>query len=155
MARFTRSIEIAAPLERVYEFHLNPSNLTLIAPPFSRTELVATTDPQLKVGTRVTVRSIQAGIHVKIEAEVIALEAPVILRDRQVVGPFHHWTHTHRFETIDGGTRLTDEIEYSLPMGPLGGVVMGRVVAHELREMFAYRQEQTRKILEDAVRESD
>ena len=148
MPKFRRSIEIKAPLEQVFEFHLHPANVVLIAPPVSKTTLLATTDPVLKVGSRVTVRSIQAGLHVRMEAEVVALERARLLKDTQVYGPFRSWTHTHTFEPIEGGTRLTDHVEYALPLGLLGGLAMGRTVAREIEAVFTYRQERTRLLLE-------
>ncbi|HET6384447.1 MAG TPA: SRPBCC family protein [Armatimonadota bacterium] len=152
MPRFTRSVEISAPIDQVFEFHTNPRNIIRVAPPGSHTELVSASDETLKPGSRVIVRSTQAGIPVRIEAEVTRIEAPNLLQDRQVSGPFAHWIHTHRFEKTPGGARLIDEIDYELPMGPLGSFLMGRLVARELRETFAYRQEQTRRLLENPVR---
>ena len=40
---------------------------------------------------------------------------------------------------IEGGTRMTDEVEYALPFGPLGDVVNRLVVRGELRQIFGYR----------------
>jgi uncharacterized protein len=148
MSQFSKSTVIRAPIERVFAFHLDPANLPRVAPPETKARLVKCTYPSLQPGARVTVRSVQSGIPVQIEAEVVALEAPTLLQDRQIRGPFAHWVHTHRFESLPEGTRLTDSIDYSLPLGPLGGLVMGRTVERDLEATFAYRHEQTRRILE-------
>lgn len=59
--------------------------------------------------------------------------------DSQVRGPFAAWSHRHGFEaTDDGGTLVTDEIEYRLPFGPVGGLA-APVVNARLRRAFGYR----------------
>jgi ligand-binding SRPBCC domain-containing protein len=147
MPRFARSIEIAAPIERVFDFHLDPRNIIQIAPPANRPEVLSCTQSPLQVGCRVVVSSVQAGIPVRMEAEVVILDPPYVMQDRQVHGPFHHWVHTHRFEQTSGGTRLTDDIDYSLPLGL--GRVMSRLIRRELEITFTFRQDATRRILEN------
>lgn len=148
MPRFTRSIDIKAPVEAVFAFHLDPANLVRIAPAGTRSRLLSCTGTPIQVGSRVVVQSVQAGIPVQIEAEVVTLDPPNLLEDRQVRGPFAWWTHRHTFEEIPGGTRLTDEVDYALPMGALGGFVMGRTVERELKANFEHRQSETRRLLE-------
>jgi ligand-binding SRPBCC domain-containing protein len=43
--------------------------------------------------------------------------------------------------TDDGGTRLTDEVRYALPLGPLGDVVHALAIRRQLRVIFDYRHE--------------
>lgn len=148
MPRFTRTIEIAVPIEKLFEFHVDPANLVFIAPASSKTELVSTSDATLKVGSRVVVRSHQAGIPIRMEAEVIELDPPRLMRDHQVSGPFGRWVHTHHFESTPTGSRLTDDVDYALPMGPLGGLVMGHIIAKQVEQMFTFRQEKTKELLE-------
>jgi uncharacterized protein (TIGR01777 family) len=62
--------------------------------------------------------------------------------DVQRSGPFSNWRHTHRF--IDEGnsaSTLEDDIEYSLPAGPLGALLAGNFIEAKLRALFAYRHE--------------
>ncbi|MCA1594905.1 MAG: SRPBCC family protein [Chloroflexi bacterium] len=149
MPQFRRTIDIKAPVAAVFAFHLDPSNLVRIAPQGTRSRLMSCTGIPIQVGSRVVVQSIQAGIPVQIEAEVVALDPPHVLEDRQVRGPFARWRHRHTFEEIPGGTRLTDEVDYALPMGALGGLVMGRTVERELKANFEFRQSETRRLLEE------
>jgi len=69
--------------------------------------------------------------------------------DRQAQGPFQHWTHTHRFDPVDGESdraTLTDRIEYKLPGGALGRQV-APWLEDELRRQFTYRHRVTRRDL--------
>lgn len=62
--------------------------------------------------------------------------------DEQVEGPFTHWQHLHLFEP-DGpdACRLTDRIEFALPLGAAGAVAGSRVVRHRIERMLRYRHE--------------
>lgn len=60
--------------------------------------------------------------------------------DTQVKGPYSVWHHTHRFERIDEcTTRMTDEVNYSLPMGKIGALAGGAFVEKDIQTIFAYR----------------
>jgi ligand-binding SRPBCC domain-containing protein len=145
---FTKSVFIRATVEKVFDFHLDPQNLARIAPPATKTELVSSTENPLQLGSHVVVRSVQAGIVVLIEAEVVVLDAPRHLEDKQIRGPFKKWIHSHTFEAREGGMQLTDDVEYELPMGGLGSLVMGRTVARELDANFDFRHQATKRMLE-------
>lgn len=65
-------------------------------------------------------------------------------RDVQLAGPFARWSHLHRFEA--GGPSssvLSDEIDYALPLGPVGGAAAGWYVADSLDRLFAWRHART------------
>ena len=74
-------------------------------------------------------------------------------RDEQVKGPFAHWVHTHTVEADPaGGSTLTDDVEYRLPMGALGAAFGGGMVRRRLDTMFAFRHRRTREDLERHAR---
>jgi ligand-binding SRPBCC domain-containing protein len=68
-----------------------------------------------------------------------------LFTDEQVTGPMQSWVHRHQFTTVDGKTRLTDAIAYSLPGGFLAEFVLGWWVNSRLDEMFRYRHEVTKR----------
>jgi ligand-binding SRPBCC domain-containing protein len=77
--------------------------------------------------------------------------------DEQVKGPFKRFRHRHgiRSEIQDGnmGTLLTDEVEFSLPLGAVGH--MGdRVVLRQMKRMFRARQERLPAILDAKFRQT-
>lgn len=68
--------------------------------------------------------------------------------DVQTRGPMGQWSHTHLFDALEGATRLTDSMDFTLPLhvrGPLRARVlqeMDRVFTHRhevLREDLAFR----------------
>ncbi len=69
-------------------------------------------------------------------------------RDEQVSGPFARWVHTHLVDADPaGGSTLTDDVEYALPLGRLGRLVGGAMVRRRLETMFAFRHRRTREDL--------
>ena len=78
--------------------------------------------------------------------------------DEQVQGPFRSWKHRHGIvaETRDGvnGTLLSDDVEYSLPAGPLGSLANALFVRRQMEAMFAYRQKRVEEILPVALRQA-
>jgi ligand-binding SRPBCC domain-containing protein len=69
--------------------------------------------------------------------------------DRQLRGPFRHWTHRHRFLPIDETrTIVVDEVELSLRPDPLWGL-FGLGLWLSLPLLFAYRAWKTRQLIED------
>ena len=64
----------------------------------------------------------------KLVSRHIDYDPPHMFADELVRAPFR-WRHVHRFEAVDGGTRMTDTVETSLP-------------DTALRRAFAYRHRQ-------------
>ena len=60
--------------------------------------------------------------------------------DRQTRGPFARWVHRHLFRPEnDTHCAMRDEIDYELPLAPLGRWFAGARVARDLKRTFAYR----------------
>jgi ligand-binding SRPBCC domain-containing protein len=54
--------------------------------------------------------------------------------------------HTHRFESRDGGTRMTDVVRYRLPLGPLGRIMQVLLVRRDLERIFDYRAQKIHEV---------
>lgn len=141
MVTFTYSSLIPAPLDAVWAFHERPDAIQLLTPP--ETPLVVESrSGGLETGARIVFRV----SHLKLRwvAEHTEYEYQRLFADRQVEGPFRSWYHRHLFAAEEGGTRLTDEVEFSLPLAPLSDWVAGWAVKLQLRALFAYRHSVTR-----------
>ena len=77
--------------------------------------------------------------------------------DEQVKGPFEHFRHRHgvRSEIQQGqvGTELTDQVEFSLPLGIVGHV-WDRAVLRQMQRMFKVRQERLPAILKQKLQQT-
>ena len=65
--------------------------------------------------------------------------------DIAVRSPFKRWRHEHRFDPRDGGSTLTDTVEYELPFGPFGAIADRLFVRRDLEAMFAHRHRVTQE----------
>ena len=65
-------------------------------------------------------------------------EPPHRFVDRQILGPFKCWVHTHRFEADGDSTLITDEVRYELYCRILARRLGW--VHHDIRRIFAYRR---------------
>lgn len=145
---FVKESRIAAPPERVFAFHESPGALGRLTPPWERV-VVESGGDSIRPGSRVTLRTKLGPLPLRWVAEHTEYEPPGLFADRQLSGPFAAWYHRHRM--IDdgrGGTLLRDEVEFELPLGPLGRFLAEGLVRRKLRRMFDFRHEVTRRVVE-------
>jgi ligand-binding SRPBCC domain-containing protein len=123
----------------VFEFFKNPRNLELLTPPWLGFRIVAANDSVVRKGTHIRYRLRLFGIPFSWESKITEYEERELFADEQITGPYARWLHYHRFRKVEGGVEMTDEVEYTLPLGPLGRLVHWLVVRHQLRSIFDYR----------------
>ncbi|HSI31902.1 MAG TPA: SRPBCC family protein [Miltoncostaeaceae bacterium] len=144
-----RSVEIAAPVEAVFEFHLDPRNAALIAPAGTRVVSVEGAVP-LEAGHVVTLRMRARPLPVAV-AWTVRIES--VEPGRRIVdvaerSPFALWRHEHIFRALGPDrTLLTDRVTYRLRGGRLGALA-GPLVGRRLEAAFAERHRHTRELLE-------
>ena len=92
MAAFRRSIDIRAPVEKVFAFHLDPANLARIAPPESKTEILSRADH--------TVRSID-----RTASSDTAWTQPTWSSAPQAICNSHPFASSHAPETCSSALR--------------------------------------------------
>jgi ligand-binding SRPBCC domain-containing protein len=84
-------------------------------------------------------------------ARIVEFEALHHFCDEQIHGPFRFWRHCHSFtrEDWDGrtGTRIVDEIKYSIGFGPLGRIIDRLLIRPQLKANFDPRQEAIERLL--------
>lgn len=148
MKKFERSVVIDAPIHQVFHFHDNPKNLLNISPPDVKVHLVSATPAG--PGQRVVLDVTQFGFFTaRWEAEVTAYEPPSKMVDVLHKSPFRKWKQTRLFEKItETQTRLTDQVEYELPMEAVSGIFASWFVMKEIEKMFEFRQNKTKELLE-------
>ncbi len=141
MVKFQYSSLINAPLATVWAFHERPDAIQLLTPP--ETPLVVESKTGgLEAGSRIIFRV----SHLKIRwvAEHTEYEYQKLFADRQIEGPFSTWYHRHLFEAVGQQTRLTDDIDFTLPLSPLSDALIGWAVKLQLKNMFRYRHSITK-----------
>jgi ligand-binding SRPBCC domain-containing protein len=147
MPHFEMIENLPAPLSRVFDFFSRPANLVKISPPELHFQLLSGPE-QLHLGARVTLQGRRWGLSQRLVSEVTVWEPENRFVDEQREGPFKKWIHTHQFEALaDGGTRVTDRIDYEPPGGMLGFVVTVKAVERDLKWIFEYRREKLMELL--------
>jgi ligand-binding SRPBCC domain-containing protein len=150
MPVFERSCIVRAPVEEVFAFHLDTRNAARIAPRTMPVLAVRGSFPlaegdEVELDVRLWPLPLRRTWRVRAERIV----PPSLVADTMLAGPFPAWTHEHRFADLeDGTTRLTDHVDYRVPLGALG-TLADRLVLHRLLERaFRARQAVTRELLE-------
>lgn len=145
---YRRQTRIDAPPEVVFRFHESPGALRQLIPPWENMQPVESAD-SLQPGSRVVLRGRVVGFPVAWVAVHTEYDPPHQFADRQESGPFAYWYHRHQFiDDGHGGTLLTDEVEYTIPLGRVGRWLAGWWIRRKLDRMFAYRHETTRRLIE-------
>ncbi len=176
--RFESSQWVPYPVELVFAFFANPTNLPHLMPPALETRVEdarivpppprpQAEDPALRF------QSVAAGVGSEIlisfyPAKWMLRRVSWMARitefvwnshfcDEQVRGPFAFFRHRHGIcaEIRNGqtGTQVSDQIDYALPFGPLGRLAAG-FVRRDLARSFAHRQQRLPQILEAAARQA-
>jgi ligand-binding SRPBCC domain-containing protein len=160
MPVYQRRTRVAAPLERVWEFHSDISGLEALTPSWMNLEILEVRGPdgragpeELVAGTEIemSMRPFGVGPRQQWVSRILAretTETTAWFRDDMSDGPFDEWLHTHRFVADGDETIIDDRVEYKLPYGPLGKVagVFGGI---GFEPMFRERHRRTKELLEE------
>jgi len=135
---------VSASPQAVFDFHEDPHNLSVVMPPTTRVvEMLAAS--AAREGDIMVLSMKEFGIiPMKWECRWRTVQAPHLLVDEMIQGPFKHFVHRHAFEDAGKGmTRIIDEVHYSFGTGLLGRLVSTTGVRLYLHLMFAWRRRET------------
>lgn len=127
MAVIKRSVEINAPLRKVFEFVSKPENWTKYVTSLIAVENIS--DDPIKVGTTFDWTYRMLGMDFNGKGKVLEYEQDS--RFKMVMEGHFPIIETYIFQGDDTKTTLTVQIEYDLP-GKLLGVLADRVVVEKL-----------------------
>jgi hypothetical protein len=138
--RLEQRQRLARPREEVFAFFTDAGNLARLTPEFVGFRLLTPLPAPFVPGTLLDYQLRLLGVPVRWRSRIELVEAPRCFVDVQVRGPYRHWRHEHRFETVAGGTEVIDRVDYALPLGPLGALAHALAVRPMLARIFAYRR---------------
>lgn len=85
------------------------------------------------------------------ETEITQVDNLNSFTDVQRKGPYSYWSHRHVFKDVSQGTEMIDELEYSIPFGPLGRLANTLFVERDVKGIFAYRTQVLEKLFKPKV----
>ena len=135
---FEKESRVNVPVDALFQWHARQGAIERVTPPWAPVKLIRRSGG-IETGARVRFRLAFLKIPFEWEAEHVSYEENRLFMDRQVRGPFRHWTHTHLFAP-DGedAAWMKDRIEFQLPFD-VPGRRLHRLAEKELDRMFAYR----------------
>ncbi len=150
---FEYASNLKADPREVFEFHLQPKNISRVNPWWIRV-LSLQSPEQIVAGAQIRLKVRSMGLPQTWEVTVQEVEdfsgtpGRAHILDVAQRGPFPFWRHLHEFWAApDGTTGLVDRVEF-LPPGGFAGVLLLPLIRKVFTEMFRARHEATRKIFE-------
>lgn len=147
MKTFQKSTLIKCDVNDLFDFHLDVNNIKIITPKNIKVKLL-TPDFKPKEGQVLKLKSIKNFIPINWVVRIDKLERPNRLIDIAVKSPFVYWEHQHLFIKHDTYCELKDVVHYELPFGFIGKLFES-FIYNDLSQMFDYRHEITKNILEN------
>ncbi len=136
---FERTSTLPVSVESAFAWHTRPGAIHRMMPPWDQVQLIHS-DGSIRDGSKVILKVPLLGpIKKTWIAQHFDYQENVQFADRQLTGPFGSFVHHHRFQSISPtSSTLTDHIEYSPPLWPLGMLGLP-IIRGKLEAAFAYR----------------
>jgi ligand-binding SRPBCC domain-containing protein len=147
---FRATTVIPRPLDEVFAFFSAAENLEVITPPELGFKILTPTPIVIAEGTLIDYRLRLFGVPFGWRTRIARWDPPHSFTDEQLKGPYRKWVHTHSFRAVDGGTEMSDEVRYQLPLAPLGDIAYP-LVRLQVGRIFAYRGRQLDRLLASAA----
>lgn len=139
---------INSDIDTVWSFFSCPGNLAAITPLSMKFEVIDVDDPVEMYDGQVIEYKVSPFpfLRVRWVSKIVGVVPYQFFADDQQRGPFAMWYHRHFFSVTPNGVEMTDQISYSIPMGPLGRIANALFVARRLRRIFEYRRQRIESI---------
>jgi len=130
MAHFTRSVVIDAPVERVFDYWKDPANWPEVWPSMVKSTVVESVPEG--PGTRHEYEYKMAGIHFKGDGVFtrVVPDEEIVMQSSGGVESSFDWT----FSSEGSSTRMTADVDYTIPVPVLGKLAEKVVLAQNEHE---------------------
>lgn len=128
-------------MDEAWDFFSKPTNLDRITPKEMKFEITNNPPDTTYLGQIITYK---IGILPLVKSNWVTEITHFVDRkffvDEQRFGPYAMWHHEHHFEELpDGTVKMTDIVNYKLPMGWLGNLLASGFVKAKVRGVFESR----------------
>lgn len=141
--RLSAKTVLSAPLDSVFAFFSDASNLQKLTPPWIGFRILTHLPIEMKQDALIDYRISLHGLPIKWRTKIEVWDPPNRFVDLQLSGPYKLWHHTHSFTSCMGGTEMSDEVLY----WPIGGVLANRfLVEKDVRRIFEFRDQEIQRL---------
>ena len=134
--RLQTNLILPRPQADAFAFFGDAFQLEMITPPWLYFHVTTPPPIEMTEGTLINYRLKMHGIPIRWRTRISVWEPPHRFVDDQLEGPYQWWHHEHRFEAVEEGTKIYDQVNYGVPGGwPIHGLF----VRHQLQRIFSYR----------------
>jgi len=138
---------VRAPLQAVWEYFSDPSNLNDLTPPDMRFEILRGGGEPMYAGQLILYRvEFVRGLRSRWLTEIRHVREMRYFVDEQRLGPYRFWYHEHLFAPLADGTHIVDRVSYAVPGGVLGWPVERWFVRPRLDYIFDFRAARIREL---------
>ncbi len=151
--RLTATQLLPLPQPQVFAFFEDPRNLPGLIPTWLDFRFAAGGEGYaVTVGAEFDYTIRWLGVTLRWRSRIIRYEPPQGFTDVQIQGPYASWEHRHTFTEAPEGTRVDDEVYYTLPTAalPFQGVIRRQLV-----EIFTYRDQKLAAWAQGELRKRD
>jgi ligand-binding SRPBCC domain-containing protein len=139
---------INAPVERCFQLWRSIDLHVASASSTRERAIGGVTSGLIAEGESVTLQGRHLLLRRKHVSRIEALRPSAYIREVMVAGSFEHFEHDHHFVIMDDGTRIREEIHFSLKWGVLGRVATRMYVRRHLIRMLHERNAFLKKVAE-------
>ena len=147
MHRLERTQTIPRPINEVFSFFCDASNLEAITPPFLRFKILTPQPIEMREGTQIEYSLSLFGFPIRWKTLITEWSEGVSFVDEQISGPYATWIHRHEFEPSENGTLMRDSVDYREPFGAIGQIVHALFVRRTLDSIFDHRSSAIKNLL--------
>ncbi|MBV6430089.1 MAG: hypothetical protein IANPNBLG_00192 [Bryobacteraceae bacterium] len=146
---YTLRCQMIVPVSMLDSFEVfeNPRNLARITPPSLNLRILTPEPLSMALNARFDFEFRYHGLPFRWSSRITEYEPPFFFVAGMVKGPYAAWSHKHTFHPMEEGTLITEEVDYSLPLGWLGRAAHRFSIARQLKDIFRYRQISLNEIL--------
>jgi uncharacterized protein YndB with AHSA1/START domain len=152
MTKVSRSVEIAAPVERVFAYYARPEHIAKTFPEDVRMKVVPIKVTEgFGVGTVFRISGEFGGRKMEWDNETVEYERNRRIISKAINGPFKKNEITVTFEPINDRTRLTFTADYDIGYGILGKALSRIKLAKEVQMGIDRSCETVKRLVESGI----
>lgn len=148
MYRLSRTQLVSRPLDEVFAFFSDASNLQVLTPAFLGFQFLTPLPIEMRTGARIDYALSLFGFPIRWRTRITEWQPGVRFVDEQESGPYAFWRHTHTFEAVGTSTLIEDSVEYLEPFGPFGRLAHVVFVARTLDRIFDFREAAIERLMD-------